>query len=65
VPGKKKGTTEEHRLAYTEIAKARVEIEFSRKDEDTDDLGDPGEPDDLDDSEALAVDGADDEDEEG
>ena len=38
VAGKKKGTSEERRLAYTEIAKARVEIEFSRKDEETDEL---------------------------
>ena len=59
VPGKKKGTTEERRLAYAEIAKARVEIEFSRKDEDTDDL------DGLDDPAADGVDDEDDEDEEG
>ena len=38
VPGKKKGSTEQRRLAFEEIAKARVEIEFSRKDEDTDAL---------------------------
>lgn len=37
VPGKKKGQTEQRRLAYAEIAKARVEIEFSRKDDETGD----------------------------
>jgi ribosome maturation factor RimP len=61
VPGKKKGTTQERRLAYAEIAKARVEIEFSRKDEDT------GEPDDLEglDEEVLDDEDIDIEDEEG
>ncbi|MEY9857370.1 ribosome maturation factor RimP [Catenulispora sp. GAS73] len=37
VPGKKKGqpsTTQERRLAFAEIAKARVEIEFNRKDDE-------------------------------
>jgi ribosome maturation factor RimP len=37
VPGKKKGqpsTTQERRLAFAEVAKARVEIEFNRKDDD-------------------------------
>jgi ribosome maturation factor RimP len=63
VPGKKKGTFEERRLAYTEIAKARVEIEFSRKDEDTGDLDEPD--DDLDGLEGLADEDIDDEDEEG
>jgi ribosome maturation factor RimP len=56
VPGKKKGTTEESRLAYSEIAKARVEVEFSRKDAEVDgkaadnsaELDDLGPDDDLD-----------------
>jgi ribosome maturation factor RimP len=37
VPGKKKGqapTAQERRLAFAEVAKARVEIEFNRKDAD-------------------------------
>jgi len=46
VPGKKKGQTEERRLAYADVAKARVEIEFSRKDDETGDLS--GETDDAD-----------------
>jgi ribosome maturation factor RimP len=55
VPGKKKGTTAERRLAYAEIAKARVEIEFSRKDEDTDELHgvEDLEVEDLDDAESA------------
>jgi ribosome maturation factor RimP len=43
VPGKKKGqpsTTQERRLAFAEVAKARVEIEFNRKDDETDAAGD-------------------------
>ncbi|MEZ0106861.1 ribosome maturation factor RimP [Catenulispora sp. EB89] len=39
VPGKKKGqpsTTQERRLAFAEVAKARVEIEFNRKDDEAD-----------------------------
>jgi ribosome maturation factor RimP len=36
VPGKKKGQTEQRRLAFADVAKARVEIEFSRKDEAAD-----------------------------
>jgi ribosome maturation factor RimP len=39
VPGKKKGqpsTTQERRLAFAEVAKARVEIEFNRRDDETD-----------------------------
>ena len=42
VPGKKKGqpsTTQERRLAFAEVAKARVEIEFNRKDDETDAAG--------------------------
>lgn len=38
VPGKKKGqapATQERRLAFAEVAKARVEIEFNRKDDET------------------------------
>jgi ribosome maturation factor RimP len=38
VPGKKKGqppTVQERRLTFAEVAKARVEIEFNRKDDDT------------------------------
>jgi len=38
VPGKKKGqpsTAQERRLAFAEVAKARVEIEFNRKDDET------------------------------
>ena len=61
VPGKKKGqpsTTQERRLAFAEVAKARVEIEFNRKDDETE-LADP-------DPEAEAADiDAIDEDEEG
>ena len=34
-PGRKKTQTEQRRLAYAEVAKARVEIEFSRKDDET------------------------------
>ena len=37
VPGKKKGqaaTVQERRLAFAEVARARVEIEFNRKDDD-------------------------------
>jgi ribosome maturation factor RimP len=40
VPGKKKGqpaTTQERRLDFAEVAKARVEIEFNRKDDDESD----------------------------
>ncbi|GAA2007816.1 ribosome maturation factor RimP [Catenulispora subtropica] len=40
VPGKKKGQTEQRRLAFDEVAKARVEIEFSRKDDEDDGAGD-------------------------
>ncbi|MEY9925538.1 ribosome maturation factor RimP [Catenulispora sp. GP43] len=39
VPGKKKGqpsATQERRLAFAEVAKARVEIEFNRKDDEDD-----------------------------
>ena len=53
VPGKKKGTVAERRLAFTEVAKARVEIEFSRKD-DPDGDADPDaglDEDELDDTE--------------
>ena len=63
VPGKKKGqpsTTQERRLAFAEIAKARVEIEFNRKDdeagaegaegtEDADGFDDTDETDDIED----------------
>jgi ribosome maturation factor RimP len=34
-PGRKKVQTEQRRLAYADVAKARVEIEFSRKDDET------------------------------
>jgi len=61
VPGKKKGQTEQRRLAFDEVAKARVEIEFSRKDDETGDPADADgvvvDPDDVED--------VDDEDEEG
>jgi ribosome maturation factor RimP len=70
VPGKKKGqpsTTQERRLGFAEIAKARVEIEFNRKDDETgaagvEDLedGDVGDDDELD-----GIDDIDDIDEEG
>jgi ribosome maturation factor RimP len=47
VPGKKKGqpsTTQERRLAFAEVAKARVEIEFNRKDDEAGaDGADPAE----------------------
>lgn len=36
VPGKKKGQTAQRRLGFGEVAKARVEIEFNRKDDQTD-----------------------------
>ena len=45
MPGKKKGqapTTHERRLAFAEVAKARVEIEFNRKDDETDAAEDSG-----------------------
>ncbi|MFD0631204.1 ribosome maturation factor RimP [Catenulispora yoronensis] len=45
VAGKKKGQTEERRLAFADVAKARVEIEFSRKDDETDDLAASGDVD--------------------
>jgi ribosome maturation factor RimP len=62
--GKKKQQTEERRLAYADVAKARVEIEFNRKDDET---GDLSGGDDLDDAEIDASDDIDDidEDEEG
>jgi len=59
VPGKKKGQTEERRLAFSEVAKARVEIEFNRKDDETDAAGDE------DGFDGLEADGDIDEDEEG
>ncbi|MFL6114585.1 MAG: ribosome maturation factor RimP [Catenulispora sp.] len=62
VPGKKKGQTEQRRLAYSEVAKARVEIEFSRKDDETGGLLDEA-ADEADDAEAIDESG--DEDEEG
>ena len=41
-PVKGRGKATERRLAYAEIAKARVQVEFNRKglDEDADDLAD-------------------------
>jgi ribosome maturation factor RimP len=75
VPAKKKGQTEQRRLAYSEVAKARVEIEFSRKDDETDGRADAGEADDAEFAEfaelttstdgAGATDESGDEDEEG
>jgi ribosome maturation factor RimP len=64
VPGKKKGQTEERRMALSDVAKARVEIEFNRKDDETDGLSEADDLDDLhdlDDAEADDID----EDEEG
>ena len=58
VPGKKKGQTEERRLTFAEVAKARVEIEFNRKDDETDAAA-------LDAIDADDADDAIDEDEEG
>lgn len=60
LPGKKKGqpsTTQERRLAFAEVAKARVEIEFNRKDdedgadfaEDADGIDETDETDDIED----------------
>jgi len=62
VPGKKKGqpsTTQERRLAFAEVAKARVEIEFNRKDDEAGDLDEIDETDETDGIEDI------DEDEEG
>jgi ribosome maturation factor RimP len=36
VPGKKKGTVAQRRLAFTEVAKARMEVDFSRRDDEPD-----------------------------
>ncbi|WP_194913056.1 ribosome maturation factor RimP [Catenulispora rubra] len=52
VPGKKKGqpsTTQERRLAFAEVAKARVEIEFNRKDDEADEADETDETDDIED----------------
>ena len=57
VPGKKKGQTEQRRLTYADIAKARVEIEFSRKDDETGDL--PGADADVDADDVADADDAD------
>lgn len=66
VPGKKKGQTEQRRLTFAEVAKARVEIEFNRKD---DEAGDEAGVEDIDDADAEDLDAEDaediDEDEEG
>jgi ribosome maturation factor RimP len=63
VPGKKKGTLAQRRLGFAEIAKARMEVDFSRRDDepeedagdgseyDTDDMDDLDDTDDLDDPE--------------
>jgi len=62
VPGKKKGqpsTAQERRLAFAEVAKARVEIEFNRKDDETDETGEADAAEDQDGAEVI------DEDEEG
>ncbi|MBW8803110.1 MAG: ribosome maturation factor RimP [Catenulisporales bacterium] len=66
VPGKKKGQTEQRRLGYSEVAKARVEIEFSRKDDDTGGLADE-DANEADDADAIDESGDEsgDEDEEG
>lgn len=53
-PGKKKTVTEQRRLTFAEVAKARVEIEFNRKDDETgqadpDADGEPADIDDIDD----------------
>jgi ribosome maturation factor RimP len=70
VPGKKKGQTEERRVAFADVAKARVEIEFNRKDDETggpssaDDVDESDELDDLDDLDDAEADDID-EDEEG
>jgi len=36
VPGKKKGTVAQQRLAFAEVAKARMEVDFSRRDDEPD-----------------------------
>jgi ribosome maturation factor RimP len=62
-PGRKQTQTEQRRLAFDEVAKARVEIEFNRKDDETDAAGEA----DGDGDELLDIDEIDDidEDEEG
>lgn len=57
-PGKKKPRTEQRRLTFAEVAKARVEIEFNRKDDETG-LADPDAE-----AESAGIDDSD-EDEEG
>ncbi len=39
VPGKKKGTVAQQRLAFAEVAKARMEVDFSRRDDEPGDAG--------------------------
>ena len=69
VPGKKKGqrpTVQERRLAFAEIAKARVEIEFNRRDDEAGDLdADAADIDDIDDVDDIETIEDIDEDEEG
>jgi ribosome maturation factor RimP len=36
VPGKKKGTVAQRRLSFAEVAKARMEVDFSRRDDEPD-----------------------------
>ncbi|ACU76574.1 protein of unknown function DUF150 [Catenulispora acidiphila DSM 44928] len=62
VPGKKKGQTEERRLEYSEVAKARVEIEFNRKDAEPEDTADGEDTEDTEDFEELEDEDLEDED---